>query len=594
MINVSNEYKEAINRSLIKSAVSGVLTTSDKRSYNITERNIVAGTLKINNQCVNSEFSFGSVYVGQCKIELYLDAVRYSLDGAKIELWQDFELAEGRTERIPLGIYFVNEASRTRKTVALKCYDGMTFFDKLLEYSANGNAYEFYKFACDRCGVELGSSVADISSLPNANLNLYLDTEHLTTYRDLLSQVSRIQGAFCTMGRDGKLYVKSLGNKASVRTIPESKRVKSTIYDYQSFYNGITARFIANENYYPYTERSSATGILIDLGDIPIVRGLESTKKQVIHEIVEVSKDIRYTPCKMNIVPDASLEVGDYIVIENANNSGENVKSLITEISWENHGKMSIVSKGKNGLLENIKTQQEKDISQAEAKSTDVFSALTMINVRRIESDATYQELGRVNFISKGDGNIIFNGVVKLISADVGSVDILYNFNGIEQDFIHSYIIPKGIHTITLFIPLLPMGGVANQLRVYIRTFGTVCTVYEGDFRGAVYGSGLNTMDWDGIISCDDAMPLFALGTYKARVMDDSVNLRIIDVDKSTIMEMLRKPKIESYKVEEHTEDMSITFEINSYNRHMENGEERMLEGTNIIRRTKGGFIDAD
>ena len=133
MYPVSNAFMQAIKSNTRKYYWTGTITTSDKKTYEFENEDIVKGSGYISRQCCgNSEIELGSVYAAELGISLFCDIDRYTLDGAEIKLWFHLLLDDGSTESIPMGVFYVAEANRRIKTLELKAYDGMLNLDKSL------------------------------------------------------------------------------------------------------------------------------------------------------------------------------------------------------------------------------------------------------------------------------------------------------------------------------------------------------------------------------------------------------------------------------------------------------------------------------
>ena len=86
MYQTSESYIQALESGLIRNRVEGTITLTNGNQISITEKDIVPSSLCINNKAVGgSDFSFGSVYVGELTITLMKDINRYSVYGAKVE-----------------------------------------------------------------------------------------------------------------------------------------------------------------------------------------------------------------------------------------------------------------------------------------------------------------------------------------------------------------------------------------------------------------------------------------------------------------------------------------------------------------------------
>lgn len=582
MLPTSTKYKEAKKKRYIKSTIEGAIQLPSGVVFAIEDDIIAKESLNFSNRCTSSgEFSLGACFVGEMNIELYIDTNRYSINGARIGLTQLFELEDGDVERIDLGLYNVSEVQRTRRSVLLKCYDDMLKFDTAVEFGGTSRAYEMYSYICTACGVVLGSTREYIEALPNSDKLFYLDSEKVKTYREALSYIARLQCAFCTIGRDGKLYIKSLADAPIVDTIEEARRISSTIYDYETYFSGIRARFLANQNFYPYEQRVSATGIMIDLGDVPILTGIEEVKHDALNQILQQLKDIRYNPCDVTMVGDASLEVGDYVRIEDANGTTEDIKALITSISWGFHNAMSITSDGKDASLENIRTDAERDIQNLQtASDIDVFSTINFTNIDRVLGEAEYKRIADIAFAPRKAGSVLFNGVVKLTMSEVGKVSVKYALNGIEYDFIHVCQMPRGEHTITLFAPIMPRENVTNRFEVFISSTED-CTIEVADFRGSIYGAGISDVSWDGNIDVSDIFSFVVRNQRPLAFVDGDAELALGVSDKTTASDVFAFSNIGKLAID-FEDSVIITIREPVFNRVTEDGDRRVTEDGDI------------
>ena len=88
MYPVSDAFMQAIKSNTRKYYWTGTITTSDKKTYEFGNEDIVKGSGYISRQCCgNSEIELGSVYAAELGISLFCDIDRYTLDGAEIKLW---------------------------------------------------------------------------------------------------------------------------------------------------------------------------------------------------------------------------------------------------------------------------------------------------------------------------------------------------------------------------------------------------------------------------------------------------------------------------------------------------------------------------
>ena len=150
MYPVSDAFMQAIKSNTRKYYWTGTITTSDKKTYEFGNEDIVKGSGYISRQCCgNSEIELGSVYAAELGISLFCDIDRYTLDGAEIKLWFHLLLDGVNTESIPMGVFYVAEANRRIKTLELKAYDGMLNLDKAFNKGLS-SAYPTNFFLCYR------------------------------------------------------------------------------------------------------------------------------------------------------------------------------------------------------------------------------------------------------------------------------------------------------------------------------------------------------------------------------------------------------------------------------------------------------------
>ena len=120
-------------------------------------------------------------------ITLFLDADRYSLEGATVELFYSIKLANGSWETIPMGLFEISEANRNSKTLEMKAYDYILRFEKSASTEISSECpYDFLSWACEKCKVELAHTQEEIEAMPNGTELLGRDPDgNIETYRDL-------------------------------------------------------------------------------------------------------------------------------------------------------------------------------------------------------------------------------------------------------------------------------------------------------------------------------------------------------------------------------------------------------------------------
>lgn len=220
MYPVSSRFLEAIQRNTREFYYSGTITSNNNQSYHFDNSNIVKGSGYLTNQCSgNEEIEIGTAYVAEFGISLYTEIDRYTLFGAKVEVYFNLKIDSDTYESIPLGIFEISEANRSVHCIEIKAYDYMLRFEEdFTETSLNGTPYELLSLACKSCKVELAQTQSVIEALPNGMLQmgLYVGND-IETWRDVIYYICQALGSFATINRSGKLELRQYGTKVVQR-----------------------------------------------------------------------------------------------------------------------------------------------------------------------------------------------------------------------------------------------------------------------------------------------------------------------------------------------------------------------------------------
>ena len=328
MYAVSEQYKNAIKSYNRTSSIYGTLTTVKGTVYSLTDSNIIKDSLYITNQIVNnSKLCFGSVYAGECGLVINSDIDRYSLFGAEIKL--NIIIND---ESIPLGVFYVDTSERIGSKIKLTAIDKMSNFDVTLEENTNGSWFELLNLISTRCNVELAQTQEELVQMhQNVAVQSYtFSKDRIDTYRDALSYLCIVICANATIDRYGKLKIVQYATKPCDSNDVSTRLSNCKFSDYKANYIGVKARFFKSENYYPYSAiEEDVSGLVLDVGDVPIVGGTNESKNNTLHAMLETLKQIEYVPSTLYIAPDPAYDLGDLIECKNVNNSSDTVKTYI-------------------------------------------------------------------------------------------------------------------------------------------------------------------------------------------------------------------------------------------------------------------------
>ena len=152
----------------------------------------------------NDEFTLGSVSSQAIDLKLFKSAVPNTVKNVYIESGIAGEI-------IPIGHFNVDDKEEEKDTITYKLLDNMIKFEfnydgsSLIEEKGTATLLEILQDICSKAGVELGST----SFLNNGKrISVYDSTVSARTY---IGYIAEQAAGFACIGRDGKLYIKTLG-----------------------------------------------------------------------------------------------------------------------------------------------------------------------------------------------------------------------------------------------------------------------------------------------------------------------------------------------------------------------------------------------
>lgn len=365
MYGVSDAFIEATKQKSRVSKLRGTITTKSGVVIPFDDTNLIKGSLSIDNQCVNgSNFEYGAVYQGQLTFSILDSVDRYTLYDAEVSLTYHLQLADGTFESVPMGVFYISEPNRIAKILSIKAYDNMQKLDISVEDEVYGTVWDLLNHVADKCGVELAQTEEEIALLTNASQLFTFIPDRVDTYRDALAYLAMITCTFATFDREGKLKLVQFGTE-SVDTFTENERSSSTISDFETYFSGVEARFIAEENWAPYEQYVEGEGLILAMGDNPVVQGLVDVKHEIMEAVMTTLSGVRYVPCNITLAGgNPALDLGDMFT----NKHGDvETKSIVTKFVWKYRGSQTIESAGANPRLSGAKSKSEKQLSNAEA-----------------------------------------------------------------------------------------------------------------------------------------------------------------------------------------------------------------------------------
>ena len=569
MYPTSEEYKTAIKKNSRKFYWTGNIILKDETTIPFTNKDILKGSGYIHRSCSgSSELEIGTVYAGEFGISLFSNIDRYSLEDSKLELFYHQELESKKIETIPMGIFDVTEANRSKKILELKGYDYMLRFDKNFPVTDTfGTAFELLTLSCEKCKVELGMTEDDVKVFVNGEEVLAIYQDHdIETYRDFIHYIASTLGAFAGVSRDGKLILKKYAESISTE-IKTRERFSSSISDFKTRYTAINSTN-AKTKIAEYYSLENDDGLTMNLGINPLMQlGLPEKRKRMCEALLTEICKIHHTPFDMVTIGDPSLDVGDRIAISYEE---EKIEGLITDIEYKINSKHRILGVGKNPYLSKAKSKNDKNIvgllNQIESEKLVVHA---YSNYSAFNLSTTDTPIIRIEFASNKETEAIFNASILLniicdteektrkISRSVKKQVEVLNKDGKsydppkydtqegtsekeeveELDFIENIEIPtrivityvfndtkiehhipketylSGDHILNLFYPLTKLQEkTMNNFSVLIRLESGQAMTGKDNAIAAISGQSLGSTEaWDGKLKVDESWKIIEL-----------------------------------------------------------------------------------
>lgn len=358
----------------------------------------------------NGEIELGSTPSQTVELQLYKTAVPDSI--TKIEI------KSGITgEIVPIGVYNVDKISKVNDyTVSLTLSDNMIKFEfnydgSKLVNDNNGKVkiIQVLQDICSKAGVELGST-----SFLNMNkeIAVYDNTVSARTY---LSYISEQAGSFAFIGRNGKLYIRSLGQNMANIAIKLFQN-----FEWGEKYKITRVRFDDGIRVF---EKGNTTGntLYINPDNMFIVN------QEQIDNIYEQVKDLELYSFKGDSIIDPAIDIGDILVIDgkqvlyqgSSQYSGRWKASISSEIKSKERQETTAVKKPSQ---KTINRRVQSSIDQANAKITQLIEAKDETSETLTKHEQTME--GFTNTVSKIEKEV--ESVKTTANSSVKKVEVKY------------------------------------------------------------------------------------------------------------------------------------------------------------------------
>lgn len=540
MYNCSQAFLTALHKPARFEKLRGTIG-----SVSFTDANVVS--MSYSNRCSDTaDLTLGSCYIGQLEATFVnVNILRGEWRDKVITLEWGLVLADSSVEYIPIGVFTVSEATWSGTGIHIKASDNIAKLDKACSSQTSGEIYDLLNLACQTCNITLGMTRAEVEDMPNGEelFGLYPEND-IKTWRDYVSWVCQLAGAFAYADRNGALRIKSFSELTIVDEFTETEREYSSQFsDYSTSYAGISVvdiqnkitRYIANGN----------IGSVINLGSNPFLQF--GTKEGLTAQLQDISDsliDVHWTPFQSGVLSNMAYDLGDLLTCSGGIAGPVDLTCCVMSIDWTSKNLTQLQGFGADPSLTSGKSKTDKNLDglmKQVAENEVIF--YTFENAQSfILGD---QEDVRIISLRFGTVNPKIVNIWHEINLDVTAdpngdgVVTCQALYYLDDDLITYSPVTTwdndGLHLLHLmyFIETLAQNSV-HEWEVHLLLNGGTATIDVGDIRASLYGQGLVASDeWDGIIDADDVISANIGGTgFVVSGIEDDILISWLGVEK--------------------------------------------------------------
>lgn len=571
MYSVSQAYLNQIKKPYaLKRTLRGTIG-----NVSFTEDDILSGSFSVSNQCSDSnEVKIGSVNVGELEVTFrsnllsrnqWKGAVITVSDGLFIDTLQQYEY-------VPLGIYTIDDAKIDKTGIRVHAYDNMLKFDKTFGISTTiGSPFNILSMLCQDCGVKNGMTQAQVEALPNGTQTISLYSENdCETYRDALFWLAQTLCCFATIGRDGKLYLRKYDN-AEIDSVSAGLRFDDNVFaTYQTQYSGIGLTNIDDDEYI-YVKEGEDTKLPYNLGANPFIQyGTDSTRKQMLLNILRQLKVIDYVPFETSMLHCPAYDLGD--VIEFTGGIADDTKHSCIMFYEYNFEYYAAEGYGSDPALANAKSKTDKNIAGLKSKTDkNSIQFYTFKNAEEaVVGDGETAELIHIRFTTMEAKQVTFQAEILAdaeVTVDEVVAQIEYYLDGAEiTDYKPTETWTEdGKHIISLYYMIDVDPNTLYQWSVRLNSSGGTITIPVENARGTVWGQGLVALTaWDGFIDIEENMVMIPLDSILVASFDGDVEIDVKIPTAIEIADQINTIGLDSINVKEF-EDYVLLNKVSLY-----------------------------
>lgn len=335
MQNISDKFKEQLNKGNRNYNAYVDITLSDGTVLNITNSDIWQGSFSIEDSVSgDSEFQIGSAIINKFSVSLNNIEEKFSeydFYDSKAAVYIGMEFEDGTVEKIKKGVFNADEVKHNGELVSLTYLDNMAKFQK--EYSESKLQYPstraaILRDACENCGVILKTVTFDGSDLVVQSR----PSDEALTFQQVVAWVAQLSCKWARCDKDGQLELIWFDQENLLADVPEEKS-----------YHNIDASHLIGA---PSVEESDVeiTGVKViptegdsvgfygETGYVLSVEQNDLIEESDVHTIASALGQklvgLKFRPMDASSLSNPAIEAGDIMIV--TNRKGSVYRGIIT------------------------------------------------------------------------------------------------------------------------------------------------------------------------------------------------------------------------------------------------------------------------
>lgn len=379
-------------------------------------------SFKIENSCYVNDKFIGTTVAKKITVEMFNDG-KYDLENKEISVKTGIQI-DGNIEYVPMGTFIIEKPT----TEEVSTNAQFTGYDYMVKFNSTYidrvtypiKAAELLQDLCNQVGVECG-----ITEFTNSNYmilgNPFTNNEDCKT---VLSNIAQLTGGFAYIGRDNKLYIKTLETTEKLLRVKDVHFMSVADFNNTIVNTTVNSSTIADEkidgnNYFEFSKNNKfgkVNSLILRLsqveGENTVIQDDESItqnglteitiadnyfltdneeRKKVIPELWEKLKGLEYLPFEIKDYGFPYLDVGDMICIKDTDDN--DFISYVFNYTFEYNGcysgnlKTEALTKTQTALknTNNIKTK----FRNVEYKVNKIDGEITSIIEKQTKTEKT-------------------------------------------------------------------------------------------------------------------------------------------------------------------------------------------------------------